>query len=405
MNSGHSANERGSCQEQAAGIAHQNDLRYMNDEMPGITRTRHGKGFAYHTPDGHLISDKEEVARLQALAIPPAWEEVWISPCANGHILATGRDDRGRKQYRYHPQWRLVRDDAKYERMVDFAQALPAIRRAVHEDLHRSGLHREKVVASIVYLLQATLMRVGNDEYAQGSKSFGLTTLRNRHVRLDGSDVLFRFRGKGGVLHDIKLHDPYVARLVRKMHDLPGQELFQYKDNEGNTRSIGSGDINAYLREVSGEDFSARDFRTWAGTVLAMLALQASGHADSLAQAKANMARAIERVAQKLGNTPSVCRKCYVHPVVLESYLDGSFAELLEQRVPNEPAEELHSLTQEEAAVLALLQQRPCEANEGAAGHDSRRKQPVQTVKPKNSTAGERKHHASPRPAVRRSHA
>lgn len=394
----HPASEHDGYHEEAADIARQNGLRYMDDDMPGITRSRHGKGFSYHDAKGGLIGDKDEIARLHALAIPPAWNEVWISPCPNGHIQATGRDARGRKQYRYHPHWRLVRDDAKYERMLGFAQALPAIRRAVHEDLHRPGLQRQKVVASVVHLLQVTLMRVGNDEYARENKSFGLTTLRNRHVRIDGSDVLFRFRGKSGVQHEIKLHDPYVVRLIRKMRDLPGQELFQYVDDEGEVHSIDSGDVNAYLREVTGEDFSAKDFRTWAGTVLATLALQAFEAFDSQAQAKKNVVRAIENVAKKLGNTPSICRKCYVHPAVVESYLEGSFAELLEERVHNELVEELHALTPEEAAVLALLQQRLREADEDAGR--ARRAAPSR----QRNTGGERKHHAPARPAVQRSH-
>jgi DNA topoisomerase-1 len=395
---GHTASERDGYHEEAADIARQNGLRYMSDDMPGITRSRHGKGFSYHDAAGRAIHDKEEIERLRSLAIPPAWDEVWISPWANGHIQATGRDARGRKQYRYHPHWRLVRDDAKYERMLSFAQALPAIRRAVYEDLHRSGLHRQKVVASIVHLLQATLMRVGNDEYARENKSFGLTTLRNRHVRIDGSDVLFRFRGKSGVQHEIKLHDPYVVRLIRKMRDLPGQELFQYVDDDGQAHSIDSGDVNAYLREVTGEDFSAKDFRTWAGTVLATLALQAFEVFDSQAQAKKNVVRAIENVAKKLGNTPSICRKCYVHPAVVESYLGGGFTDLLEERVKHELVEELHALTPEEAAVLALLQQRLREADEDAGR--ARRPAPRQ-----DRTAGERKRQAPARPAVHRSHA
>lgn len=390
--------------EEAAAIARQNGLRYMNDDMPGITRKRHGKGFSYHDKKGGLIADKDEIDRLHALTIPPAWEEVWICPYANGHILATGRDARGRKQYRYHPHWRLVRDDAKYERMTSFAQALPAIRRAVHEDLHRPGLQREKVVASVVYLLQATLMRVGNDEYARQNNSFGLTTLRNRHVRIDGSDVLFRFRGKSGVQHEIKLHDPYVVRIIRKMRDLPGQELFQYVDDDGETHNIDSGDVNTYLREVTGEDFSAKDFRTWAGTVLATLALQAFERVDSQAQAKKNVVRAIESVAKKLGNTPSICRKCYVHPAVVESYLEGSLAEMLKERVQSELVEELHALTPEEAAVLALLQQRLREADDDAA-HPRKpsRSAAHSTGASSNEKGGSAKRPAAPRPNAHRS--
>jgi DNA topoisomerase-1 len=359
--------------DEAADIARANQLRYVNDEMPGIRRSRHGKGFAYHDAQGQLIRDAEVLARLKSLAIPPAWEEVWISPHHNGHIQATGRDARGRKQYRYHARWRLVRDDAKYLRMISFARALPTIRKVVEQDLQRPGLHRQKVLAAVVHLLQSTFMRVGNDEYARQNKSFGLTTLRHRHVRVDGSDVLFRFRGKSGVQHDIKLHDPYVARIIRKMRELPGQELFQYVDDDGERHCIDSGDVNAYLREAAGEDFSAKDFRTWAGTVLATLALQAFERVDSQAQAKQNVVRAIENVARRLGNTPSICRKCYVHPAVIESYLDGSFAELLEERVQAELVQELHDLSPEEAAVLALLQQRLHEADEAPARRPARK--------------------------------
>ncbi|MEN2675201.1 DNA topoisomerase IB [Herbaspirillum huttiense] len=366
-------------QDEAIDIARANQLRYVNDGMPGIRRRRRGKGFAYHDAHGELIRDDDVVARLKSLAIPPAWEDVWISPHANGHIQATGRDARGRKQYRYHVRWRSVRDDAKYLRMISFARALPTIRRVVEQDLKRPGLHRQKVLAAVVHLLQATFMRVGNDEYAKQNQSFGLTTLRHRHVRVDGSDVLFRFRGKSGVQHDIKLHDPYVARIIRKMRELPGQELFQYVDDEGERHCIDSGDVNAYLREAAGEDFSAKDFRTWAGTVLATLALQAFERVDSQAQAKQNVVRAIENVARRLGNTPSICRKCYVHPAVIESYLDGSFAERVEERVQAELVEELQDLSPEEAAVLALLQQRLQEAEQQPA-RKPRRKPAARTA-------------------------
>ncbi|MRT27261.1 DNA topoisomerase IB [Herbaspirillum sp. CAH-3] len=360
--------------EEAIDIARANQLRYVNDSMPGIRRSRRGKGFAYHDADDALIRDEAVLARLKSLAIPPAWQDVWISPHANGHIQATGRDARGRKQYRYHARWRLVRDDAKYLRMISFARALPGIRRVVEKDLKRPGLHRQKVLAAVVHLLQTTFMRVGNDEYAKQNQSFGLTTLRHRHVRVDGSDVLFRFRGKSGVQHDIKLHDPYVARIIRKMRELPGQELFQYVDDDGQRHCIDSGDVNAYLREAAGEDFSAKDFRTWAGTVLATLALQAFERVDSQAQAKQNVVRAIENVARRLGNTPSICRKCYVHPAVIESYLDGSFAERLEERVQTELVEELQDLSPEEAAVLALLQQRLQETEEKKEHKPARKK-------------------------------
>jgi len=378
-------------QDEAADIARANQLRYVNDGMPGIRRSRRGKGFAYRDADDVLIRDEEVLARLKSLAIPPAWKDVWISPHANGHIQATGRDARGRKQYRYHARWRLVRDDAKYLRMISFARALPGIRRVVEEDLKRPGLHRQKVLAAVVHLLQTTFMRVGNDEYAKQNQSFGLTTLRHRHVRVDGSDVLFRFRGKSGVQHDIKLHDPYVARIIRKMRELPGQELFQYVDDEGERHCIDSGDVNAYLREAAGEDFSAKDFRTWAGTVLATLALQAFERVDSQAQAKQNVVRAIENVARRLGNTPSICRKCYVHPAVIESYLEGSFAERLEERVQTELVEELQDLSPEEAAVLALLQQRLQETEQKKEKKEKKERKPARKTAARKTPARARR--------------
>jgi DNA topoisomerase-1 len=304
------------------------------------------------------VRDEDTLARIKSLAIPPAWTDVWICAQPNGHVQATGRDARGRKQYRYHPRWRAVRDEVKYERMIAFGKALPQIRRKVDEDLRLPGLPREKVLATIVYLLQVTMMRVGNEEYARENKSFGLTTLRNRHVRVDGSDVEFRFRGKSGVYHSVKVHDRRLARIIQRSREIPGQELFQYIDDEGGQHSVDSSDVNDYLRTISGEDYTAKDFRTWAGTVLAAMALQEFEKFDSEAQAKKNVVRAIESVAKKLGNTPSVCRKCYVHPAVLDAYLDGAEIAGLRQRAEQELVEELHELHPEEAAVLALLQQR-----------------------------------------------
>jgi DNA topoisomerase-1 len=337
-------------------------LRYVSDDRPGIARRAAGPGFEYLDPDGKLLRDEAVLARIKALAIPPAWTEVWICLHANGHIQATGRDARGRKQYRYHARWRAVRDEAKYERMLGFAQALPAIRRRVEQDLKRPGLPREKVLATIVCLLQATMMRIGNEEYARENKSFGLTTLRDRHVRIDGSEMQFRFRGKSGVMHSAKLDDPRLARIIRGARDLPGQELFQYVDDDGEQRSVDSADVNDYLREISGEDYTAKDFRTWSGTLLAALALQEYEKVDSQAQAKKNVVRAIESVAEKLGNTPSICRKCYVHPAVIESYLDGTMLHALRERAHEELVEEVHELAPEEAAVLALLQWRLAQA-------------------------------------------
>ncbi|MFL6674382.1 MAG: DNA topoisomerase IB [Massilia sp.] len=335
-------------------------LRYVNDNKPGIRREREGETnvFRYFDADGDRVTDEATLARIKSLAIPPAWTEVWICPRPNGHLQATGRDARGRKQYRYHPKWRNVRDEVKYERMIKFGQALPAIRREVDRALKLPGLPREKVLATIVYLLEATMMRVGNEEYARTNKSFGLTTLRTRHVRIDGSDVEFRFRGKSGVYHDVKVHDRRLARIIQRSRDLPGQELFHYVDDAGETHSVDSADVNDYLRTITGEDYTAKDFRTWSGTVLAALALQEFEKFDSEAQAKKNIVRAIESVAEKLGNTPSICRKCYVHPAVIESYLDGAVLEVLRERTEQELVEDLHALQPEEAAVLALLQQR-----------------------------------------------
>ncbi|MFP5390813.1 MAG: DNA topoisomerase IB, partial [Gammaproteobacteria bacterium] len=302
--------------------------------------------------------DEATLARIKSLVIPPAWTDVWICKSANGHLQATGRDARGRKQYRYHARWRTLRDEVKYERMISFGKALPMIRQRVDEDLRRPGLPREKVLATIVYLLEATMMRIGNEEYARTNKSFGLTTLRSRHVRIDGSEVQFRFRGKSGVHHEVKVDDRRLSRIISRIRDLPGQELFHYIDDDDAPHNVGSSDVNDYLREITGEDYTAKDFRTWSGTLLAALALQEFEKFDSEAQAKKNIVRAIEHVAEKLGNTPSVCRKCYVHPGVLDAYLDGTVIEALRERTRQELAEELHALQPEEAAVVALLQER-----------------------------------------------
>jgi len=334
-------------------------LRYVGDSRPGLARIPlDGGGFRYVDAHGAPVEDEATLGRIRALAIPPAWRDVWICPQANGHLQATGRDARGRKQYRYHARWRSVRDEVKYERMIAFGRALPAIRRTVDAALSLPGLPREKVLATIVYLLEATMMRIGNEEYAKENKSFGLTTLRNRHVRIDGKEVEFRFRGKSGVWHDVKVADRRLARIIARARDLPGQELFQYVDDDGNTHAIDSSDVNDYLRTITGEDYTAKDFRTWSGTVLAALALQEFEKFDSETQAKKNVVRAIESVAKKLGNTPSVCRKCYVHPAVLEAYMDGTEVAALRTRAEQELSEDLHALQPEEAAVMALLQQR-----------------------------------------------
>ena len=333
-------------------------LRYVSDDKPGITRKRQGRSFSYYSPDGERITDSEIIERIKSLGIPPAWNKVWICPNPKGHIQATGRDLKGRKQYRYHPRWREVRDETKYERMIAFGQALPEIRKRVDEDLRKHDFPREKVLATVVKLLETTLIRVGNEEYARTNKSFGLTTMRNRHVEVEGGTIRFKFRGKSGKDHLIEVNDRRLARAVARISELPGQELFQYLDDEDEPHTVTSEDVNDYLREITGEDFTAKDFRTWTGTVLAARALQQFEAFDSEAQAKTNIVQAIEEVAQSLGNTPTICRKCYVHPIVLDSYLDGTLLETLKQRTEKELAQSLGHLEPEEAAVLAFLQQR-----------------------------------------------
>jgi DNA topoisomerase-1 len=298
------------------------------------------------------------LSRIKALAIPPAWTEVWICPSERGHIQATGRDAKGRKQYRYHPRWRKLRDDAKYSRMIAFGQVLPRIREATDADLKLVGMPRRKVLAAVVQLLELSLIRVGNEEYARTNKSFGLTTMRSRHVSVDGPCIQFRFKGKSGVKHLISIKDRRLARIVSRCQELPGQELFTYIDDEGEPQHLDSGQVNDYLRDISGQDFTAKDFRTWAGTVLASIALQEFEKFDSEAQAKRNVVQAIERVAQRLGNTPSVCRKCYIHPAIVDAYLEGSMLEALRARTAREAARSLGALKPEEAAVMALLQNR-----------------------------------------------
>jgi DNA topoisomerase-1 len=333
-------------------------LRYVHDTQPGIRRVRRGKGFRYVGPDGKTVRDREVLWRIRSLVIPPAWKDVWICLLANGHLQATGKDDRGRKQYRYHPRWRAVRDETKYERMIAFGQALPRIRARTQRDLALPGLPRAKVLAAVVRLLETTLVRVGNEEYAKENHSFGLTTMRDRHAHFHGGVVRFAFRGKSGVKHDVDVNDRRLARIVKQCQDIPGQELFQYYDEDGAHHTVTSTDVNEYLHEIAGREFTAKDFRTWAGTVLAARALQEFEAFDSKAQAKRNIVRAIEAVAGRLGNTKAVCRKCYIHPAVLDAYLDGSLLQTLRQRVEKEIRGGLHELRPEEAAVLAFLQER-----------------------------------------------
>ncbi|MGI8926940.1 MAG: DNA topoisomerase IB [Tepidiformaceae bacterium] len=347
-------------------------LRYVNDSAPGIRRLKARGGFRYAEPAGEPVRDDATLARVRSLAIPPAWTDVWICARANGHIQATGRDARGRKQYRYHPRWRSTRDETKYGRMAAFGEALPAIRERVVRDAALAGLPREKVVATVVRLLEATLIRVGNEEYRVANGSFGLTTMRDRHVAVDGSEVRFAFRGKSGKEHAVSLRDRRLASIVRRCRDIPGYELFQYIDTDGARQSVGSADVNAYLKETTGQDFTAKDFRTWAGTVLASLALQEFEAFDSEVQAKRNVVRAIESVAERLGNTPTICRKSYVHPAVIDAYLEGITLSALRQRAEDELTTSLATLLPEEAAVLALLNARLARESARDEGRDRR---------------------------------
>jgi DNA topoisomerase I len=331
-------------------------LRYVSDDTPGIRRERQGDTFRYLDTKGRKIDDEKELQRIKSLSIPPAWTDVWICPKPNGHIQATGRDAKGRKQYRYHPRWRATRDETKYGRVIAFGRALPQIRARVDQDLRRRDLTREKVLATVVRLLETTLIRVGNREYVRSNKSYGLTTMRDKHVIVDDAKVTFQFRGKSGKRHAIRLNDRRLARIVKRCRDLPGYQLFQYIDERGEQQTIGSADVNDYLREITGQEFTAKDFRTWAGTVLAAMALREFAPHGSPTEAKRNVVRAIEHVAERLGNTPSICRKCYVHPAVLDAYIDGSLVATLAQRAENlrEPG---NSLDADEATVLGFLQQ------------------------------------------------
>jgi DNA topoisomerase I len=297
-------------------------LRYVRDTGPGIRRKRIGKGFRYEDEAGRVVRDPEVLARIRGLAVPPAWTDVWICPSPNGHVQATGRDARGRKQYRYHERWREVRDENKFERLAQFAKALPDMRKRVAQDLKLTGLPRRKVLATIVRLLEQTFIRIGNEEYARENKSFGLTTLKNRHVKVKGARARFQFRGKSGRQHEVDITDSRMAKVIAKCQDLPGQDLFQYVDEDGEVQDVTSQDVNDYLREIAGEDFTAKDFRTWGGTVLTAIALSRQETFQTKKQAKSNIKTAICAVAELLGNTPAVCRKCYVHPMIVEAYLN-----------------------------------------------------------------------------------
>jgi DNA topoisomerase I len=323
-------------------------LRYVNDNEPGISRKRSGEGFSYIGPDGKAIEDEDTLARIRSLVIPPAWESVWICPKPTGHIQAVGRDARGRKQYRYHPLYRAVRDATKFTRMTAFSEVLPQIRKRVEHDLALTGLPRNKVLATVVRLLERTCIRVGNDEYARENGSFGLTTLRNRHVSIEGSTLRFHFKGKSGVVHDVALTDRKLAKIVRECQCIPGHDLFEYTDAEGNVCRVRSEDVNEYLREITGQDFTAKDFRTWHGTAQAAIELEALGSCDCDTQAKKNIVAAIKAVASRLGNRPATCRKYYVHPAILEAYADGSLMSALQVDADS-------NWRREELAVMKLV--------------------------------------------------
>jgi DNA topoisomerase-1 len=332
-------------------------LRYVTDASPGITRRRRGKSFQYFDPDGKPIRDKNVITRIKSLAIPPAWTNVWICPRINGHLQATGRDAKGRKQSRYHPRWREVRDETKYERMRLFGETLPVIRERVEADLALPGLPREKVLATIVRLLETTFIRVGNEEYAKENHSYGLTTMRTKHVDVDGSTVRFKFQGKSGKRHMIDISDRRLARIVKRCLDLPGYELFQYVEDDGTVHSIDSSDVNEYLRNITEQPFTAKDFRTWAGTVLACLELRAFVACETQTQVKKNIVEAVKKVAERLGNTPAVCRKCYIHPAVLDCYMSGDLIKILEA-AEKKIAKNQHSLREEEVQLMFLLERR-----------------------------------------------
>jgi DNA topoisomerase I len=355
----------------AAARAH--GLRYSTDARPGITRHRAGRGFSYRGVDGTVIRDREVLARIRTLAIPPAWTEVWICPDASGHLQATGRDAKGRKQYRYHERWRAGRDEAKFERLIDFARVLPRIRERCDADLSKPGMPREKVLAAVVRLLETTLIRVGNDEYARLNRSFGLTTLKRQHAKVQRTAVRFRFRGKSGRQHEVGIRDRRLAAVVRKCQDLPGQELFQYIGEDGVSHDVASGDVNEYLREISGADVTAKDFRTWAGTVLAYRALRALAPGTNDRAVRKNVVEAVRFTSDHLGNTPAVARRSYVHPAILEAYMDGSIGGALLEAAEDQVAPPSVPDPREERQVVALLRKRLAESKKAAKPGTRRR--------------------------------
>jgi DNA topoisomerase I len=333
-------------------------LRYASADAPGISRRRVGKGFTYRDVDGSRLRDVTALKRIRALVIPPAWSAVWICPDPDGHIQAVGFDEKGRKQYRYHPKFREVREGVKFEHMMLFADALPGLRNRVAADMAAPGLGRTKVLATVVHLLETTMIRVGNETYAKENKSYGLTTLLVRHVRIDGAELKFHFKGKSGKTWRLSVRDRRIAKIVKSCQELPGQHLFQYVDEAGERQGVTSADVNSYLKEISGADITAKDFRTWTGTVLAAMALAEFEQADTAARAKRNVTQAIERVSSRLGNTPTICRKCYVHPQIVSAYLDGGLLLEVQKDIDDQLRDDLSTLRPEEAAVLSFLRAR-----------------------------------------------
>jgi DNA topoisomerase I len=339
----------------SADTAEEAGLQYISDDRPGYARRAKDGGFEYLDTEGKRIRDEQRLLRIKRLAIPPAWTDVWICPTPAGHIQVTGRDARRRKQYRYYERWRELRDESKFGRVADFAKALPKIRQRVAQDMRLQGLPRQKVLATVVRLLERTFIRVGNEEYARENKSFGLTTMKNRHVKVKGPQLRFRFRGKSGRQHEVDVTNKRIAKIVSKCQDLPGQDLFQFVTDNGDVQDITSQDVNDYLREISRENFTAKDFRTWAGTVLAAIALKSECDFETKKHAKANLKTAICAVAQLLGNTAAICRKCYVHPAVVEAYLNGTQIAGLNGTVKRGDSVNLRAA---ERAVLKFLRMR-----------------------------------------------
>ena len=345
------------------GSAHAAGLRYVTDAMPGIRRHRHGRGFRYVDPEGRVIRERATITRFRSLVIPPAWTDVWICPHEDGHLQVTARDGRGRKQYRYHPGFRQHRDGTKFERMFALADVIQKIRERVEHDVALAGHPRNKVMATVVWLLERTLIRIGSDEYAKANKSFGLTTLRRRHVAIDGANLRFEFRGKSGISHAVDVTDRRIARIVQRCHELRGEVLFKYLDDAGERQQVEAEDVNAYLQEITGADITAKDFRTWAGTMLVAEALRSMGAAESKREAEKNIVAAVDKTAKMLGNTRSVCRKYYIHPVLIQAYLEGSVLAPLPQHTwspratPPGPTDG-PMLRKHEADVLAFIRAR-----------------------------------------------